>query len=321
MLNLMYSCKGSQECACSSQYVIYDSPYDSPVCYPLGQLIGFNHTPVNKIEYLSINRPECNCLPVVQCKFESDSAGFWLINTDGSNMHRALPYKLDTPAWSKDGKWIVFSKEGQLCMMSFDGEKFDTTSIIAIPLKGHNYFPSWSWDGKKIAYNQNICNDTITCGVWVYNFETNQTESIGIYTKYPNWQPTTDSLIYFSSDLTINNISIYKQGTNRILSQLLSPIVDSKYLEFSHDGKIIAFVSKDNINSGEQLYKINANGSGFTKLTSDFCSQFSWSPNNKIVYVNYNFVIDKTKGTLWIMDADGENKKPLTYNNAIITKN
>ena len=70
-----------------------------------------------------------------------------------------------------------------------------------------------------------------------------------------------------------------------------------------------------NTGEGEQLFKINSDGTGLTKLTTDGCIQFSWSPQGKIVYVNYNYKdIDKTKGTLWIMDADGNNKKNLTYN-------
>lgn len=78
---------------------------------------------------------------------------------------------------------------------------------------------------------------------------------------------------------------------------------------------MIAFISILDNGEGMQLFKINSDGQGLTKLTSDGCIQFSWSPDGKIVYVNFDeYRIDETKGTLWTMNADGSNKQPLTYN-------
>jgi Tol biopolymer transport system component len=297
------------------------SPYDVPVWNPLGGIIGFNHTPVKKVDVYKNNKDGCNCPPYVVYTFNSDSTGFWLINTDGSNMHRALPYMLNSPSWSPDGKQIAFSNGGQLCVMPFDGSKFDTQAIRALPVPGENYDPAWSSDGKKIAYAQNVCNDSVTCGIWVYSFETNHSENVGIYGGFPCWQLTTDFLIYVTSEYNSkgasngNNIWIYNQDTTRLLKSLLSPNIDNRYFKYSPDGKTIGFVSALNTGEGEQLYKMNSDGTGLTKLTSDGCIQFSWSPEGKIVYVNFNSDgINKTKGTLWIMDANGNNKKQLTYN-------
>jgi len=318
-LIILVSCKTQD--VCISPEIEVMSPYDVPIWHPLGGVIGFNHTPVIKIDIYSNNKDGCNCPPDVVYTFDSDSIGFWLINADGSNMHRALPYTLNTPSWSPDGKQIAFSNGGQLCVMPFDGSKFDTQAIRALPIQGENYHPAWSSDGKKIAYTQNICNDSLTCGIWVYNFETNHSESVGIYGSFPSWQFKTDSLIYVTSKNTSkgatlgNNIWIWNQNTTRLLHSLLSPNMDNRYFKYSPDGKMIAFVSGLNTGEGIQLYKMNSDGTGLTKLTTDGCIQFSWSPQGKIVYVNYNYNgIDKTKGTLWIMDANGNNKKQLTDN-------
>ena len=161
LTTFMFSCKGA-DCICGSYFRMTVSPYDNPVWHPSGQIIGFNHTPIKEIDYYSNNKNGCNCPPYIEGRFDSDSTGFWLINADGSNMHRVLPYMLYSPSWSPDGKQIAFSNDGKLCVMPFDGSKFDTLAIKVLPLQGRGSQPAWSSDGKKIAYTQSISNDSLT---------------------------------------------------------------------------------------------------------------------------------------------------------------
>jgi len=315
----LFSCKG-QDCGCISLDMSYDSPYDSPVWHPSGQLIGFNHTPVQSIYYDYHGKEECGCKPDISVKFYNDSAGFWLINTDGTNMHRVLPYRLNQPAWSPDGKWIAYSNKAQIWIMPFDGEKFDTTAVEAIPFYGNAYNPTWSPDGKEIALQNNLKNDSIKEGIWIYNIETKKSELVGLNGSYPTWSLNANSIVYLNNGDSIMSYSIVTKTSN-LVRYINIQNVENRNLRYSFDGATIGFVSYNAITNEMQLYKIKSDGTGLTKINTDACYQFSWSPNGKIVYVNYDYsLIDKTKATLWIMDADGSSKHSITYNNAAVIK-
>jgi Tol biopolymer transport system component len=128
--------------------------------------------------------------------YEEDSVGFWLINADGTNQRKVLPYTLTTPAWSPDGDWIAFSQGAQIFKMPFDGNRFDITAIEQLTFEGRNFFPTWSPNGKLIAYNESICNDIKACGVWIKNIDYGTEKFIGTYRNFPNRHPFNDSLIY-----------------------------------------------------------------------------------------------------------------------------
>ncbi len=280
-----------------------DSPYVDPIWHPSGKTIGFNHIPIKEINYYGNNNP-CKASYI----YEYDSTGFWLINSDGTDQRRILPYTLTTPSWSPDGKWIAFSKGGQICIMPFDGFQFDTAAIVRLTNGG---FPVWNNEGDKIAYHNN--------GIWIYDLLSGESQSVARHGNNPNWHPFSNTLIYITTAINGDSLWSYdfSSESRNTVKFISSPNYDSRYFSYSPDGNYITFISTLYNGEGIQLFMINSDGSDFKNLTEDGCVGYSWSPDDKIVYVNYNCIsnrIDEEKGTLWVMDSDGNNKTQLTRN-------
>lgn len=309
----------NEDCGCPElQLDIPSSPYDDPVWHPNGETIGFNYTPIKEIHYYAGKE----CPYQAEYVYDYEKEGFYLMDKDGNNIRRVLPFTLNTPSWSPDGTKIAFANGARISIMPFDGQEFDVDSIITYDFPGRNFSPNWSFDGRKIAFTQSICDET-ACGLWIYSFNTGVLEHIkDIYGDH-DWHSDGDSLIFdnrtFNDKGSPIKISMYvydyETQKRNLICELLSPHFENRYLKFSSSGKFIAFISLLKT-GGVQLFRINSSGSDLKQLTTAGCTNYDWSPDGKkIVYVNFkDWNIDKTIGVLWIMDADGSNKKPLTYN-------
>jgi len=305
---LWISCKKTNpvKSHCYDLRIVALSPYCNPVWHPDGQFIGFNHTPLKQIV---LEYDERGCLSWVSYVWDLDSSGFWLIDTNGTNMRRVLPYGLGEPDWSSNGEWIAFEAGAQIFKMQFTGITFDTTTLTQLTFEGRNFFPSLSPDGKWVAYSNTI-GDTV--GVWI-----SPTDGSGIKSYFssggqPDWFPDGQRLVYGAGGFWIetidhsSKIQIYSDKINRLGELKVSP-----------DGSKIAFILQASGRGPLQLYLMNADGSGLRQLTTEGVGEdFSWCPNSKeIVYLSARFAdFSYQNGTLWIIDIETGEKRQLTFN-------
>ncbi|MFB6340476.1 hypothetical protein ACE1ET_02080 [Saccharicrinis sp. FJH62] len=305
------SCDNKNDIDCIDYSIIPKSPYDSPIWHPSDTLIGFNHDPLTKvIHYQGIG----NCPGTKQYRYDTAREGYWLINPDGSNMRRALSFMLITPSWSPDGKWIAFSLNAQIAIMPFNGKEFDATSVRILTESGENFNPTWSHDGKRIVYSQRVCNTTVECGVWIVDIESCQTKLIEYNSHAPYWYSNSDSLIFLSRNTdTGESVKLYCNDTLKTLYKIPSAFYDIQHLAAFKN--LLSFMATKNDGNGYQLYTVNLYTHDFKQLTTDYCYNYSWSPNGKIVYINYGYYeVNETLGALWIMDKYGDNKCQITKN-------
>ncbi len=105
---------------------------------------------------------------------------------------RSLPAFNDFPCWSPDGKEILFSSDGDLKVVSAEGEELE--ELVSGSWNGH---PSWSPDGKRIAFISNKEKMVKEVAVnyydlWVMDLESGKkTPLTNDYYRegYPSWSP------------------------------------------------------------------------------------------------------------------------------------
>jgi Tol biopolymer transport system component len=301
------SCKKHRSPECFAPAIVPYQPYSNPVWHPNGQLLGFNHTP--QVGVFANGTPPCVWY---MNTVKQDSAGFYLMNKDGTGLRRVTNFYLNTPSWSPDGNWIAFSIPPHIYKMHFNGFSFDTADIIQLTTTGANFFPCWTANSDTIYFdsNNNAPQGTSFYSIWKMandgSGKIRLTQSVGIGdTRQPF--VGTDNKIYYVGYVASQSevLSMNKDGSNPIQVTFNSGGVKTpKYWQgkvFCENGKINMILSN-----------------GTLKQLDSPCDTYDISKNGEIVYSKMDYDITKYNkqiGTLWIMNADGTNKRQLTFNN------
>ena len=174
----------------------------------------------NNLRSLTKSRIDGNRFPVwspdgSKIAFVSDRDGqidIYLMTADGKNP-RNLTFDLreeDRPSWSPDGKRVVFGAyqrnpqgnraESEVFVMGADGA--NRINLTQNP-RAVNSYPSWSPDGKKIAYRASP-----KPGLWFQPFNIHVMNADGtnpvmltnagrwIYESRPNWSPDGKKIVF-----------------------------------------------------------------------------------------------------------------------------
>jgi len=307
--NLFFGCTPSGECL--SLNLVPISPYSNPVWYPDGTMLGFNHQVLKSV---SVINP---CHPYYSCSFYSDSNGFWLIKKDGSGMHRVTSFQLDAPAWRPDGKWIAFCNGGQISKMQFDGANFDTSHILTLTSKGTNhFFPSWSPQGDTIYFDSDEANPGKPFQIYKMASDGTGLTRIGdkgvdsVYSRYPFCTPDNKILHIRGDSLSTHVFSMDTNGDQvlRLTNNISPNIYINNPASFNNE---IYYQDKG-------IWTSNMDGSALTRLCINSTQGFSIANDGAIAFVNFSntdtAMVDKTHGVIWLMNADGSNPGPFTFN-------
>jgi TolB protein len=124
--------------------------------------------------------------------FRSERNGepeIWIMNADGSQQHR-LTAGL-SPAWSPDGSMIAYASPGELLCPPGRGLRCTGLSIMNVDGSGQHRvphtdggeYPSWSPDGKRIAFNSNLTGDHV-----MYIARADGSKVVGLAATGEGWQ-------------------------------------------------------------------------------------------------------------------------------------
>ena len=294
-------------CPASTNDDLVTSPYQDPVWHPDGNILGFNHQVIN-----GIGSDKCDNKSYAS--FYPDSSGFWLINKDGTNMRRVTTFPLSTPAWSPDGKWIAFSNGGVIYKMPFDGVNFDTTNIIALTDANSNHFyPTWSPTGDSVYYdtNENTPEHTDFYFIWKMAADGSGQSDITDTTGARRPFCTSDNqILHFRYPKGSQQMQVFIMDANgNNVRQVTDNPMDFTYTYY------FGYFNSRVFYEGFNIYSCNTDGSNTKEVVANSSQGFSISKDGTIAYVNFdNNHVDKTHGTIWLTDINGNSPKPLTYN-------
>jgi hypothetical protein len=293
-------------------------PYDSPAWHPSGEFIGFNYTPLERIEYPYGE----HCQGVYE--WDSQQSGFWLINTEGTNMRRIFPYKLQNPVWSPDGEWIAFvlplGDERHICKMRFTGETFDTTTLVQLTTEGRNFVPSWSPDGQWIAYDSNTDSPNGMQFIWKMKSDGTQKTRIAYdpskgEIRIPSWSSDGTKIVHvrYSTEFISTEVFVIDINGGNVI-RLTNNTKDDRNPHYAFENNIVYW-------SDGNLWMMDSLGGNHSQVTiegvdTDFGTPFDLSQDQKkAVYTRYQSNLwSYENGVFFIIDLISGERKQLTFN-------
>jgi uncharacterized protein (TIGR03067 family) len=238
-----------------------------------------------------------------------------VMDADGRNLHRFVsPAEYvwqGSPAWSCDGTRLGFDAWRSIYGETYVNAHIFTCNADGKELKdiGVGAMPSWSPDGKRIAFSNYDPR-----GVWIMKADGTGRELIDSAGWGVRWCPKAEKIAYSVYDNGAN-IAVRDLATNGVVT-LLDDRYSSVYwgMAWSPDGKWIAF--KAQRNGITELAVVHAEGheKGFRVLLpavvpdmTDLVPNLCWSPDGKQVLAA---VITKANPVRQLYRIDAAGKGP-----------
>lgn len=231
--------------------------------------------------------------------------GIYEIDVNGDEIRQiVVPEFAYFPDLSPDGKWIIYSKGGNIYKRNIG----DDSLVVQLTFIGGNYFPSWSKDGQWIAFDSDADSPNGMHFVWKMRADGTERRRI-IYSpelgevRMPDWFPDGKRLAvcrYIGHGG--GEIAIVDTLGNS-LAILTNDDVQDINPHVSDDGLNIVFEKEENWG---QIFRVKSDGTELTKISLGNSITPKWSPDgNWITYSSYD------SNYIFVMDKNGISKRKL----------
>lgn len=245
----------------------------------------------------------------------------YVMNPDGSGQVNVSnsPAVDREPAWSSDGRQIAFSSDRdgnrEIYRMNADG----TSQTRVTYNDAVDRWPAWTNDGRILFDRQASLSPTCATGVDVYRINANGSGEINLLSNSSAEDCTpagsAGGRIAFSSTRD-GNFEIYSANVDGGEVTRITSNPDFEYRpNWSPDSSRIAYLF-DDTGVDNEIYVMNANGSGQTRLTftpSRVEDDVAWSPaGDKLVFQACLDFPNCTNFQIYAMNSGGGGEVQLT---------
>jgi Tol biopolymer transport system component len=262
----------------------------------------------------------------------ADETYIYTVDPNGSSLSR-LAKGATAPAWSPDGTKIAynsFAQTSQIGVMDPDGSSKRKLTVSDPPPDVSDIYqsrdpgfmePTWSPDGTQLAFSTSTPTENIIPDIYTSDADgsdlTNLTKSPEEWESAPDFSPNGSQMCFTGGNLKIG-YGIYIMNSDASNPTRLvgdeSPYRLYSDCDWSPDGTKIAYTyypeSGGNVGYGD-VYVINADGSGKTKLTKSPDDEIdpSWAPDGTKIAFSSDRDYDYD---IYTMDADGSDVAQVT---------
>jgi TolB protein len=144
--------------------------------------------------------------------------------------------------------------------------------------------PAWSPDGKSVAYVSICCGDSINRQeIYLVDVDgSNRRRLIADLAHFPEWSPDGSALAYYGSpnrDTDVAGIYVSdSDGTEGVLVTTDGRVLFQQQPKWSPDGLALAYADDSGGNGESQIFVVNRDGSGATRLSDRPADSPAWSP-------------------------------------------
>jgi TolB protein len=288
-------------------------------------------------------------------KNASSPVQIYVENADGTDVRQLVVSDYDDqgPALSPDGRRVAFTRygpegfaEGGVFVMNIDG-----TGLMQLDKDGEDV--SWSSDGTQLVETRGLFEPSglgpYNVALWIMDADGSNAHQItlvglrcvslfnctggvpgepGGQDNEGRWSPLGDRIAFLHDSYTSPETwSIFTSAIDGSDIRRVTPVgMEVGNPHWSPDGTRIVFQSpKEPVSTGEQnLYVINADGTGLTQLTAHLPSSASgaqgtfhpcWSPDGKLIVFSHYPGSSPDRASLYVMNADGSDLHLLAPSN------